>query len=316
MGLIKTFKPGAQPVIDGVMIRGRKKYAIAMKKSSGNILLDKEKVNFVSSKLPIPLIRGIISSIESFLLSMKVLIFSANYFDHEEKSFGDTMISSNADYYTVADAKKAEEAQSWLVFSGVLVLLVAFLALIFIAPVFIASMFFNNFDSNQWLNFNITEAIARAVLYIAGLFIFKLFFAKFRNFGKYHAAEHMTLNCFELGQELSLENVKKCSKFHPRCGVNIFTYIFVIFSVSTIFLRVDNLLLALLFRFLILLGSIGLGYEISRFFGMFNGKFSRAVATIFGMWTELFTLDTPSDIEIFIAITALNNSMIEDNYDY
>ena len=79
-----------------------------------------------------------------------------------------------------------------------------------------------------------------------------------------------------------------------------------------VFLGIENLLLAILFRLLILLLSIGVSYEISRFFGLFNGKFSRGLAMIFGMWTQAFVLSNPDEIKMFIALTALKNAMTED----
>lgn len=309
MGLVRTFKVGAQPVVDGVMVRGRSKYAIAMRKTNGNILLDKNDVKFFS-RIPILFIRGIVSSIESGILGFKSLLFSTEYFDNENVGNANNIVASKEEMYALEDRRKAEEAEGWLKYSGALIAGIIAIIAFFILPVFIASIFFNNVEERLW--FNIVEGVSRILLYVLFLVVFKFIGSGAEKFRQYLAAEHKAINCFEKGLELNIENVNNQSPFHPRCGFTILFNTILISSIAFVFLGIENLLLAILFRLLILLLSIGVSYEISRFFGLFNGKFSRGLAMIFGMWTQAFVLSNPDEIKMFIALTALKNAMTED----
>jgi len=310
MGLIKTFKIGALPVIDGVVAEGREQYAIAIKKSNGNILLDKgEKKSIL--KLPLVFIRGIIALIESGILACKMLLYSAEYFDNEEKNDGDSEILSKEEWLNKQDRIKAESSQNWLVFIGILILLLMAISGFFILPVFISSMFFDNVREESWLLFNVVECASRIILLILYFVIFNFLGGIFRKIRQYHSAANKAINCFEAEKELSLANVKNSSGFHPRSAIFIFFLTVVICSIALIFIKMDNLVLALLIRLLVLILAINISFEISRFFGMFNGKVSRIFAMVFGMWIEKFSISEPDDMQLYVAITAVNNSMIE-----
>jgi len=311
MALIKTFKVGAQPIVDGVMIRGRNKYSIAMKKTSGNVLLDKNEVKFVST-LPIIFIRGIISSIESGILSIRSLLFSTEYFDNEVRSEGEDLIASKAEALMLEDEKKAKNAEGWLKFAGILIALGIATLLFFIIPPLIASKMFDNSEFPKSVYFGLLEGGVRILLYIIYLLIFNFLGGRVKSFRRYHAAEHKAINCFEAGRELTVENVKAESYFHPRCGFLILFYTIAISSIIFSFLTIKNLFIAILLRLVVLALSIGISYEISRLFGMFNGKVSRTLNLILGMWIEKFTVEECDDIEAFIALTALKTAMAEE----
>jgi len=310
MGLIKTFKVGVQPVIDGVVAKGRGQYAIAIKKTNGNILLDKGKLNFISRK-PLIFIRGIISFFENCMLSSKMLAYSADYFDNEEKNAGDEEFLSKEEWLNKQDRIKAENTHGWLIFSGILFLMLIAIIGFFILPVLISSLFFDNAGDNSWFWFNVVEGCSRILLSILYLVIFKSLGGMFSKFRHYQAAGNKAVNCFEAGKELSFGNVKNSSKFHPRSAEYILFLSIIICSIALMFIKMDNFFVALLIRMLVLVLSINVAYEISRLFGMFNGKISRTIVMIFGMWIEFFTLTEPDDMEIYIAITAVKNSMTE-----
>ena len=311
MALIKTFKVGAQPIVDGVMIRGRGRYSIAMKKTSGNVLLDKKEINFISGS-PIIFIRGIISLIESGILSIKSLLFSTEYFDNEVVSEGDNLVTSKEEMLKLEDEKKAQNAEGWVKFTGILITLVIAMLLFFIAPSIITSNIFDNSEFPKSVYFGLVEGGIRILLYIIYLIIFKFLGGRAKKFRRYHAAEHKAINCFEAGRELSIENVKSESSLHPRCGFLILFYTIVISSIIFSFLTIENLFVAVLLRTIVLALSIGIAYEISRLFGMFNGKVSRTLNLILGMWIEKFTVEECDDIEAFIALTALKTAMTEE----
>lgn len=310
MALIKTFKASALPVIEGVVARGRNEYAISMKKSNGNILLDKGGIKFIS-QLPLIFIRGIISLFEVGSLTCKTFIYSADYFDKEERSSADTELFSREEYLNRQDQQKAENAQSWLAFSGILVLLLVAIVALFILPVFISSLFFDNVRDENWMLFNVVECASRLILLVLYFVVFKVSGGVFKKLRQYHSAANKAINCLESGIDVSYDNAKVASSFHPRAVPFILFLTVIICSVALIFIKMEGLLFALLIRLGILILSINVAYEISRLLGMFNGKFSRAVAMIFGMWIVGLTVSEPDDMQLYVATTAVRNAMIE-----
>lgn len=310
----KRPKIGGQAVIEGVMMRGPKKYAVALKKYNGNVILDKGNVTSVKDKVKIlnlPILRGIVSFFESMSLGMKTLIYSADYFDMEEKSTEDKFVVSKEEEMSVEERAKVDRQQGWVVFVSLLLAIVFCVAVFFILPTFVASLFFNNVDLNDRIWFNVIEGGMRIALFFIYLFLISLMNDVKRVF-EYHGAEHKTINCFEAGEEVTVENVKKYSRFHPRCGTS---FIFVVMLISIIvfaFFKSDNLILTILERIVLLPVVAGISYEIISFFGKLKGKLGRALAMP-GMWFQCFTTREPDDLQIFIAITALKGAIDEDN---
>lgn len=311
MGLVKTFKVGGFPVKEGVLVRGRNHYDIAIKKSNGNILLDKGNINF-KSKLPIIFVRGIISAFENGALWIKMLLYATGYFDSEEINESDTEVLSKSEYLNKQDKIKAENSQRWLIFSGMLILLLLATVVFFIVPVYVARAFFDNVRDENWLWFNVIRYSTGVALMYIYFIVFKLLGGIFKRTRQYNCAIKKAINCFESGKELTLENVKASSSFHARSVEYILVLTVIFYSVANVFIRLDSLFLALLIRLGILILSINVAYEVSRLFGMFNGKISKALAAICGMWVEAFTITEPDDMQIYIAIAGVENSMIEE----
>lgn len=310
----KKPKIGGQAVIEGVMMRGPKKYAVAIKKYNGNVVLDKGDVSSIKDKVKIlnfPILRGIVSFFESMSLGMKTLIYSADYFDMEEKNTEDKFVVSKEEEISVENRAKIDRQQGWVVFVSLLLAIIFCVAVFFILPTFVASLFFNNVDVNDRIWFNVIEGGMRIALFFIYLLLISLMNDIKRVF-EYHGAEHKTINCFEAGEELTVENVKKYSRFHPRCGTS---FIFVVMLISIVvfaFFKSDNLILTILERIVLLPVVAGISYEVISFFGMLKGKLGRALAMP-GMWFQCFTTREPDDLQIFIAITALKGAIDEDN---
>lgn len=310
----KRPKVGGQAVIEGVMMRGPKKYAVAIKKYNGNVVLDKGEVNSIKDRVKILnlfILRGIVAFFESLVLGMKTLIFSADYFDMEEKSAEDKFVVSKEEEISVEKRAKIDRQQGWVVFVSLSLAIIFSIALFFILPTFVASLFFNNVDTNDRIWFNVIEGGMRIALFFIYLLLISLMNDVKRVF-EYHGAEHKTINCFEAGEELTVENVKKYSRFHPRCGTSFIFIVMIISIVVFAFFKSDNLILTILERIVLLPLVAGISYEVISFFGMLKGKLGRALAMP-GMWFQCFTTKEPDDLQIFIAITALKGALDEDN---
>jgi len=303
---------GGQAVIEGVMMRGPEKYAVAIRKSNGNILLDKGEVHSVTERfkfLKIFLIRGVVAFFESMTLGMKTLLFSADYFDTEEKAESEEGLYSATEAKVIEERESKEKLQGWVIFSSLLLSLLLCIALFFLLPTYVASLFFNNVDPDQRIWFNVIEGVLRILIFFAYLLLVSNMKDIKRVFA-YHGAEHKTINCYEAGEEVTIENVKKYSRFHPRCGTS---FVFVVMLVSIIvfaFFKADNIWMTLLQRVLLLPVVAGFSYEVIRFFGRFRGKVGRAFAMP-AMWFQCFTTKEPDDIQIYIAIVALRNALEE-----
>lgn len=308
----KVKKVGGQAVIEGIMMRGPKKYAVAIKKYNGNILLDKGDVKSVKDKfkfLNIFILRGIVAFFESLILGMKTLIYSADYFDMEEKSMEDKFVVSKEEEIAVENREKIDKQEGWVVFISLVLAIVFCIAIFFILPSFVASMFFNNVDADQRILFNLTEGGIRIVLFFVYLFLVSLM-KDVRRVFQYHGAEHKTINCYEAGDELTVANVKKYSRFHPRCGTSFLFIVMLISIVVFSFVPSSNLIITILARILMLPIVAGISYEIIAFMGMLKGKLGK-ILTMPGMWFQCFTTREPDDLQIFIAITALNSALEE-----
>lgn len=298
---------GGQAVIEGVMMRGPKNYAVAIKKYNGNIVLNKGEAESITDKFPflkLFIIRGIVGFFESLILGAKTLIFSANYFDLEEKSLEDKVLVSKTEEVSNEEREKLDKQQGWVVFSATVLSIIFCIGLFFILPTFVANLFFNNVDSDQRIWFNVIEGGIRILLFFFYLFLVSKM-SDVRRVFEYHGAEHKTINCYEAGEELTVENVKKYSTLHPRCGTSFLFIVMIVSIIVFAFFKSDNLILTLLERVILLPVIAGVSYEIIRFFGMFKGKFGRALVMP-GMWFQCFTTREPDDLQIFVAITALN----------
>lgn len=308
----KRINVGGQAVIEGVMMRGPKKYAVAIRKSNGNVLLDKGDVNSITERVKffkIFIIRGIVAFFESMTLGMKTLLFSADYFDNEEKSESEAGIYSAEETKIVEERQSKEKVHGWIVFSSLLISLLVCIGLFFVIPTYVAGYFFNNVDTTQRIYFNLTEGALRIAIFLLYLLIVSNM-KDIKRIFEYHGAEHKTINCFESGEELTIENIKRHSRFHPRCGTS---FVFVVMIVSIIvfaFFSAENIWITLLQRILLLPLVAGISYEVIRFFGRFNGKVGRIFAMP-AMWFQCFTTREPDDIQIFMAITALKNALEE-----
>ena len=211
----KKINVGGQAVIEGVMMKGPEKYAVAIRKSNGNILLDKGEVHSITERfkfLKIFLIRGVVAFFESMMLGMKTLLFSADYFDTEEKAEGEEGLYSAEEAKIIEERESKEKLKGWVVFSSLLLSLLICIALFFLLPTYVASLFFNNVDADQRIWFNVTEGVLRILIFFAYLLLVSNM-KDIRRVFEYHGAEHKTINCYESGEEVTMENVKKHSVF-------------------------------------------------------------------------------------------------------
>ena len=294
---------GGQAVIEGVMMRGPKEYAVAVRKPDGEIAIEKSDVNSVIAKskiLKLPIIRGVISFFESLVVGMKCLMFSADFFDVEEEP-------SKFDKWV--DEKFGDKAKTFTIYFSVVIAILMSVGLFMLLPAFIAGLIFEN-EGTQRVWFNVVEGVVRIALFM-GYIILISKMPNIQRVFQYHGAEHKTIFCYEAGEELTVENVKKHSRLHPRCGTSFLLIVMVMAIIIFSMVPSPNVWITLLQRLILIPLVAGLSYEIIKFAGRSENKVV-CLLNKPGMWFQNFTTREPDDKQIFVAIEALKSVMPKD----
>lgn len=282
------FQYGGQAVIEGVMMRGRDYLAVAVRKNNGEIIIKKDPVGSITKKYPVlklPFIRGVISLGESFGIGMKALMFSADQFIEEE---GEEKLSG------------WESALMITVALALTVLL--FIVLPLLARTFLLKILPGNQSDQFWGN--MIESIIRILILVA--YITGVSFLKdIQRVFAYHGAEHKVINAYEAKEDLTVENVKKYTTFHPRCGTSFLLFVVLISAVLFSFLKYDTIWMRLATRLALLPVVAGISYEIIKFTGRHQEFFLWRWLSIPGFWLQRLTTREPDDSQVEVAINSL-----------
>ncbi|MBP2651081.1 MAG: hypothetical protein H6Q74_1906 [Firmicutes bacterium] len=279
---------GGQAVIEGVMMRGPKYIATAVREPSGNIIVQKDLVTSVTDKYPVlkkPLIRGVVMLVESLVIGLKALSFSAQTAGEE----GETLNTK-------------EIVITMLVALGLAIVL------FIIIPTYGAKYIHSTVSDSRLLN--LFEGLLRLVIffvYVAGISALK----DIQRVFQYHGAEHKTIHAYEAGLPLTVENVRPYSTLHPRCGTNFLLIVMVVSILVFAFLGWPDLWLRILSRIVLLPVIAGISYEVLRFAGRSKaGWVAWLIAP--GLWLQKLTTRQPSDDQIEVAIKALEAAKPDD----
>jgi uncharacterized protein YqhQ len=281
---------GGQAVIEGVMMRSPLKYAIAVRKPDKEIILKIGKLKSLSDKfkfLKWPIFRGIINLIESLVLGLKALTYSAEQATGEEEK-----INSVEMFFTILIA-----------FGLFIVFFIAF-------PTAIAR-YMDKYLSNL-IVYNLFEGMLRIGIFITYLF----FISKIKDIKRvfeYHGAEHKVIYAYEAGEELNVNDVKKYSTLHPRCGTSFIFIVLVISILVFSLLGKQTLLLRIAYRIAIIPLIAGISYEILKLSAKNINKTFVKWAVMPGLWFQRLTTSEPDDAQIEVAIKALEGVLPEDN---
>lgn len=291
---MKKQSVGGQALIEGVMMQSKDKRAMAVRKSDGEIVIKKNKIkSWINEKNidKVPFIRGSFILIETMIEGVKSLNFSSDFFlDEEYDAFDRFMKKIFKD--------KANDVAIW--FSIILSLILS-LGLFILVPTFIGGVFSNIIKNNILLN--LVEGLAR----ISILFLYIVLVSKNKDIERvfqYHGAEHKSIYCYENDLELTVENARKFGRLHPRCGTN---FLFIVMFTSIIlfsFFGWPNPIVRIIMRIVFVPIVAGISYEIIKFLGKYNNKFTKIVAYP-GMMLQKFTTKEPDDEQLEVALEAL-----------
>ena len=296
-------KVGGQAVIEGVMMKKGEEVCLAMRKEDGSVEIDKSKFVSVRTKhkwLNIPLLRGVIGFIESMILSFKTINKSTAVLELDEDS-------SKKD----GEKKSGGALNAFIMVISVLLGVALAIGLFMWLPGMLTKgiEYFTG-ELNRYLKAAI-EGVVKIIIFIVYMLVVSLMKDIKRVF-QYHGAEHKSIACYEAGMELTPENAKKCTRFHPRCGTS-FMFVMLIIGIFTGMLIPvwDNTLLRAAIKLAILPVVVGIGYE----FIMLAGKHDNIVTRIIsapGMWVQRITTKEPTLEMLEIAITSIKCALRDD----
>ncbi|MBE6574264.1 MAG: DUF1385 domain-containing protein [Ruminococcaceae bacterium] len=304
---------GGEAVLEGIMMKGKDgTMGVAVRKEDGDIVVVKEKHVSIRKKykfLNLPIIRGVVGMVESFILSYKVLNISAEVYGLEEDS-------EPSKFEKWLDKKFGKNIMDIVMGIALVLGLVLAMGLFVFLPSLITKGIEALVGSDLGLWKNVVEGIIKIAIFVAYLLLVSLMKDIRRTF-QYHGAEHKSIFCYEAGEELTVENIKKFKRFHPRCGTS-FLFVILILSIliySLPFITWESVWMRMLIKLPMLPVIVGLGFE----FIMFAGKHDNVVTRILsapGLWMQRITTREPDDDQIEVAIIALKTALPEDFPDF
>lgn len=279
---------GGQAVMEGVMMQNKDTYAVAVRKPDHEIdvkVSKRKNSKALDAIRKIPILRGVVSFVDSLYLGMSTLMYSASFFEDED------------DEGTLA-SKKKENAM----LGGTVVLsIVIALALFFALPYFLSGFFKKVISSQMLIAF--IEGVIRLAIFLGYIAIISLTPDIKRTF-MYHGSEHKCINCIEHGLPLTVENVRKSSKHHKRCGTSFLLIVMLISILFFMFIRVDSKPLQLLLRLVLIPVIAGVSYEFIRLAGRYDNPVVNMLS-VPGLLMQRMTTKEPDDEMIEVGIASV-----------
>ncbi len=292
---MKRTNIGGQAVIEGVMMRGKKMYAVAVRSTkTSEIKVEENNIKTSNNKfLKLPLVRGCYSFISSMIIGFELISKSIDLAEIEEEES-----TSKLEQWIID--KLGDRLNSVLMGLSFAIAMVISIGLFFLLPTFIASLLR---VPNTYL-LSIVEGIVRLIIFVGYLLIISRNGDIQKLFG-YHGAEHKTINCFEHEEELTVENVRKHTRFHKRCGTSFLAFVIIISILFFMFVRTDDIMIRFISRIVFIPVIAGLSYEVIRLAGKNDNKFVD-IMSMPGVMLQKITTKEPTDDQIEVAITAMN----------
>ncbi|MEW6624217.1 MAG: DUF1385 domain-containing protein [Bacillota bacterium] len=285
----KSVSYGGQAVIEGVMMRGPREMAVAIRKSAGEVIVDRRSIKSLAERfyvLKLPLLRGVLTLVESLILGIKVLTFSANQ---------------------AADQEDEEITPKEMVFTILLAFGLAVLLFIVI-PSGLAH-FLQGHISSLWQN--LIEGIIRIIVFLGYIVVISRMQDIQRVF-QYHGAEHKVIHAYEAGKPLSVENCREYSSLHPRCGTSFLLIVMIIAILVFSLLNTTNLWWRIFSRILLMPLVAGIAYELIKLSGKYKSKSWVNALIAPGLYLQKLTTREPDDEQIEVAIKALDAILPEN----
>ncbi len=303
---------GGQAVLEGVMMKNRDKYAVAVRKPNGEIDVEVEEYKGVCGDkkfAKLPFIRGVFAFIDSLILGMKVTTYSASFYEEEDEK-----PSKTEEKLEKLLGNKADDIM--MTFTVILSVIIA-VALFMLLPLFLSDLLGKYIRNASVIA--IIEGLIRILIfiaYIAGISLMK----DIKRLYMYHGAEHKCINCIEKGRPLTVKDVKRSSRQHKRCGTSFLLFVVLVSVIVFFFIRVDNMALKLILRIALVPVIAGISYEIIRLAGRSDNILVRIISAP-GLWMQKLTTKEPDEDMIEVAIASVEavfdwKAYLKDTFGY
>lgn len=304
---MRSSEIGGQAVIEGVMMKNKDQYAVAVRKPDGEITVDVQKIEKKRTGiLKAPIIRGVVAFVDSMVIGIKTLSYSASFFEEEDEPKNKQ--EAEAEIAATRTEGKQNSAGDKALVAGTVVLSIAFSVLLFmLLPMFLSRFLAKVIESQLLLT--LIEGGLRILIFVGYVVAISQLNDIKRVFA-YHGAEHKSINCIENGLDLNVENVRMQSRQHKRCGTSFLLFVVFISLIFFLFIRVDQVWLQAVIRVLLVPVIAGISYEIIRFAGNSDNKVIVAISKP-GFALQKLTTREPDDAMIEVAIAS-----VEAVYDW
>jgi len=289
---------GGQAVIEGVMMRGKTAYALAVRGTDRSVTVESDKLKKKNPSLfKIPILRGMLAFVDSMVLGVKIITRSAELAGLEDETAEPGKIEK------FLTEKLGEKLNDFLIAFSVIIAIALSVGLFIMLPVFIVGGVsrITNLSDYSWA-FGIIEGIVRLMIFVCYIYVISLN-KDVRRVYEYHGAEHKTINCLEHGEPLTIDNVARHSRYHKRCGTSFLLFVMVISMMFFLFVRTDNPLIRVASRLLFVPFIAGISYEVLRWAGQSKSKFVEIVSYP-GIRLQGMTTKEPDEAQIECAILA------------
>ena len=288
--------------MEGVMMKNQEKYAVAVRKPDHEIEVKvSEYTGIIKNKKirNMPILRGVFSFIESLVLGMQTLTYSASFFEDEEVD------EKKKEPMTEEERRRQEQKekkQENAMMGGTVVLSIVLAVAVFMMLPYYLSTLFQKVITSQWV-IALLEGVIRLVIFIGYVALISLM-KDIRRVYMYHGAEHKCINCIEHGMDLTVDNVRKSSRFHKRCGTSFLLIVMLVSILFFMFIRVDSPILRVVLRLLLIPVIAGVSYEFIRL----AGRSDNAVVNLLskpGLWLQGLTTKEQDDEMIEVGIASV-----------
>ena len=302
--------------MEGVMMRNGRKYAVAVRKPDHQIEIKTEdnKASLFDEKWnKIPMVRGVLSFIDSLVLGMSTLMYSASFFEDEEEAEKEANRKERREKKKKdaaaeeasegGEKEKGSDAKENALMGGIVVFSIVMAVAIFMILPYYLSQVFQRFvtDNANWVA--IFEGVLRLAIFVGYIFLISRMKDIQRVF-MYHGAEHKCINCIEHGLDLNVENVRKSSREHKRYGTSFLVFVVVISIILYLFIRVDSHTMRIVIRLLLIPVIAGISYELLRAAGRTENRLIQILSKP-GLWMQRLTVREPDDEMIEVGIASV-----------
>ena len=294
---MKSSNIGGQAVLEGIMMRHGDDYAVAVRKPDGEIFVQKEEYHSVikwKALTKIPFIRGVFNFIDSMVLGIKTLMFSAEFYEDEEE------VKSEKEL-TEEEIAKKEKQEKWMMNATVAISVVIAVAVFMVLPYFLSSLLKPLMPSYHLRT--LVEGFVRIGIFILYIALISRMEDIQRTF-MYHGAEHKCINCIEHGLPLTVENVRISSRQHKRCGTSFLFFVLAISIILLMLIQVESPLMRVIVRIALIPVIAGISYEVLKLAGRSENPIINLLSRP-GLAIQKLTTKEPDDSMIEVAIQAV-----------